>query len=1301
MKDFRIILKTQVNIQYRLHILLTFLVFNFSLLIKSQTFPVSITTQLSPPFSGYLPDYATAGNDKLKLLVLFNDFSKPSYNVKLKIKIDGQGITIQSKPFYFDGPFTLEPGVPTMLEGFDFAGLLNSNNLDFSGITKTQYEQRKVLPEGFYSICVTAYDYTNPNNIIVSNVSCAYAMMILSDPPYLNLPSCGSNLQIVNPQQITFNWTPINQGSPNSNNQTDYVLELFEVRPPNANPNNIVQTLPPIFTETTSLTTFNYGITEPPLINAMQYVWRVRAVDQSGRDLFKNNGYSQICTFTWGSAYTGANLNINLTGVPLSHRQIKCNWDSLNLYQNYKLEFKKVNGTANWFPVNTPNARARISSLEPNTDYNVKVSGELPDNSWGPSSNVITVHTPAAPVYNCGEMPMPFNPQTFVPLTVGTVGMIWEIGQFEVLVTGLDNTASANGMYCGKGRVLMGFAGALNFPVTFTNVVVNKDLEIVAGKVNVRSKGIDAWLNQNNVGFFIPGNESTEYTSGSTNPNINVNQNNGTMNVGGQTMPFNQTYGNTIKDGSGNLIIVAPNGSTVNVGSTNGSPIAANKKYINSGVGTVTYKEHAQQFYGFDPYQFSAWENWYEKVLDVATKSNISVDWKSIQAKKYDVVELQIQLTAANLKADSVFIKSSTGTIFKQQHLAGKNFFYIIGSEEHKSQELFACIKMGDSIVNIGKLNTINYALKEKVLNIVPLNNSATLNAASIQARLNRVYRQALTTWKVNIKPTFTVQTADWDIDHNAHLNCGSGLFTKYSKEMIKLNAALRKQTYYNDQEFFAICTGTQPDSLNNFILGEMPRGRNIGYAFTNANTNDSILSKILVHELGHGAGTLEHTFPALTQGSTRNLMDYVLENKTARWQWDLIQEPNGLAGVFDKDEDGMFNVEDMKKDVYEWLAKIRGCYKQNKTFEIAKDYYLNDYVTNITLNGISYDFIKITGKFVSAIQIVSPKNKIIDGISQHYTAYNNSTQNIPCIDVDGGKLKIEVPPNRIANMKNYLQSTLSSRNILLFVNGYRTTAPSVIENVMSENEIYNGDPFGYWEGIDADFINRIGTKNVFYADGHHSVATSNLLTQNNFLLQMEKSIAAKECWVTVPGCCQNEGCVTLSTVPNTTGFNIRKNHGKLAAVKLLAKLNSGDVPCQKDGSGKIIDTLDIVAHSMGFAYAQGMIEELKGKIQFGRYYIIAPENACTGTVETDGTWNEIWQYGTNEKLEKNYNQDGIAAQCAVNGIEALPNNKTIGGRVYIPTNEPKGFRVSHIIENYKWILIKTPSERGYVKKRN
>ena len=135
--------------------------------------------------------------------------------------------------------------------------------------------------------------------------------------------------------------------------------------------------------------------------------------------------------------------------------------------------------------------------------------------------------------------------------------------------------------------------------------------------------------------------------------------------------------------------------------------------------------------------------------------------------------------------------------------------------------------------------------------------------------------------------------------------------------------------------------------------------------------------------------------------------------------------------------------------------------------------------------------------------------------------------------------------------------------------------------------------------------------------------------------------------------------------------------------------------------SGKIIfnpatDSLDIVCHSMGFAYAQGMISVLKpAHIKLGRYYIIAPENACSGSVN-QGDFEVVWQYGCNNNPggDPKWCQDGIAPQCAVVNLE---NN-----RVYIPIGELKGFKASHSIENYGWIFkINITTDPGYVKKRH
>jgi hypothetical protein len=65
-----------------------------------------------------------------------------------------------------------------------------------------------------------------------------------------------------------------------------------------ANPNQIAVNSKPIYQVSTEFTQLVYGPAEPPLQEGMQYAWRVQAKDKDGRDAFRNNGYSEVCSFT-------------------------------------------------------------------------------------------------------------------------------------------------------------------------------------------------------------------------------------------------------------------------------------------------------------------------------------------------------------------------------------------------------------------------------------------------------------------------------------------------------------------------------------------------------------------------------------------------------------------------------------------------------------------------------------------------------------------------------------------------------------------------------------------------------------------------------------------------------------------------------------------------------------------------------------------------------------------------------------------------------------------------------------------
>jgi hypothetical protein len=1280
----------------------------------AQTYPVHLTTQLVAPFSGYLPDYTNTGEEKLKILILFTDFSKPTYNIKLKISVQGQNINIQSKSFYFAGPFTVQPGVPLEISGSELYGLLNSQNLDFTGLTKTQYEQGKVLPEGFYTFCVTAYDYNNPIPIQVSNASCAQAWMVLSDPPFLNLPVCTSIITPTNPQQLTFAFTQMNMGSPNSAANTEYVFELWEIRPLGAIANNIVQTVPPIFSYTTNVTSINYGITEPPLLLGMQYAWRVTAVDITGRDLFKNQGRSQVCTFTYGNIFDGSNLNLNLHAQGVSQRQIKVWWDSLSVFTGYNLEFRKAGSGGNWYPVATSNSHVRILDLEPQTTYEFHVQGTSEEYTSSFSSNV-NASTLPFPNYQCGEMPAPFNSAQFTPLTIANTTMIWQVGQFEMKIIELQNPVSSIGMYSGLGKITMAYGIKVN--CRFTNVMVNSDQVLVQGKVEALTQGIDAWLNHSGVGTIQDGTSDPEVQVNSplSTDSFKVNTNDGTVSVGGNTYTYTPS-GETFEDSNGNIFIVTADGQVIQAGTqgTGHGAVPEAKNIINTSKGKVVFKANATQLYGLDEYKHTELINYYLTVKNVTDNTHPQVNWKSVMAQKYDVMDLDYQLNSG-LKADSILFITGTGTIYKPQGSGNNRKLYIIGGQHGDVQELFACYKVKkDSFINIAKINIVSYRNEQNKITLVPLGNNISIDKATLQKQLNDIYKQSVATWSVDVAPAITAGDTLWDKDGNGKLNVGSSLFTRYSSETRAINKYIRAQTYYNAGEYYMVVTNKPTDSLSAGLQGEMPRGAHIGYVFTATPS-----ATLIAHEIAHGAFALEHSFDGnatLPKNSSACLMDY--NNGTELYKgkyWDYVHNPTTVIGILEDDEDAAKYEIDMQ--VLNWLDKIRlGC-KKNSTVTIPKG-NTNYSAINLTTSKTTYlagtafypIHVAIYTSPIGSLQ-VNCKNKITVGTITKMDNHGQPTnQTAACLDIDGGLIKIEVPSNLLTNLKSYLEGIVKEKNLLLFVNGYRPTSPDYlifhlgIENPESNHTVTKVDFNDCWKNIDDQFMTRIGTKNVLYADGHHSISTANHETVPKFSLSLASSQLANKLFSISTGGIQipnpayhNESLVYLNTEPNPrAGFIIRKTNGMRAGQDLLNKINDGTIQFDKS-----TDSVDIVAHSMGFAYAQGIIEVLKmANIKRGRYYILSPENGCSGNVNT-GDFEEVWQYGSNlgeTNADPLYLQDGVAPQCGVGG---LPTNN----RVFIPkqVSFTKDFVNCHILDNYGWIFnIKNVAgqNQGYVKPR-
>lgn len=328
-----------------------------------------------------------------------------------------------------------------------------------------------------------------------------------------------------------------------------------------------------------------------------------------------------------------------------------------------------------------------------------------------------------------------------------------------------------------------------------------------------------------------------------------------------------------------------------------------------------------------------------------------------------------------------------------------------------------------------------------------------------------------------------------------------------------------------------------------------------------------------------------------------------------------------------------------------------------------------------------------------------------------HYFVFNY-------LDANGDILKQEAFNHIGVDITDKLKLDDPAKRILLFVNGYRPTSlgssfeknfddirKNGLEFAKTTNLIYSFDRYAYWEKwneMNIRFQKRLNPSETYYADGHHSVSTTNHRSLINFTTLAAKY--PKRCRNPKRHVCKKSekgwsifGLRTeVNTYelhdlePNEDGFAERKMNGYIAGRNLYQIFN--ELPNMSKN-----DTLYIVSHSMGYAYSLGIIEKLKGKINFGGMYIIAPENPTVGDLKVK-EWKEVWQYGNDFEAYR------LAAPCLLDGIapQAKVKGLTPSQRAYSPEADYKkmGFFNSHFIGHYTWIFDLNKDQPGFINQR-
>ncbi|SFH16474.1 hypothetical protein [Pedobacter insulae] len=300
-KDYRSLLRS-------LCLMLILMVFNFNALGQQASPQVSLTVNILPPYSPYYSDYA--GVNASKVLLIVRNLTSSSKKIKLTGQLSGDnGIRITTKSNYIPlQPLILNPNETKQLNGLALRDIFDLSSLNVYGVDKVKLVQSSRLPEGNYSFCIQAVDM-NTNQLISSNapLGCTNITITYPDAPVLVSPTANFSIFSTTPQSVVFNW--LNPGFAPMG--TQYVLQIAEMPLRAADPNQVLNSVSfPLVNRT--LNGFSYVLSpaDPPLLVGKLYAWRVKAVDPSGKVVFKNGGVSQANLFTYAS-------QVNLDSPPI------------------------------------------------------------------------------------------------------------------------------------------------------------------------------------------------------------------------------------------------------------------------------------------------------------------------------------------------------------------------------------------------------------------------------------------------------------------------------------------------------------------------------------------------------------------------------------------------------------------------------------------------------------------------------------------------------------------------------------------------------------------------------------------------------------------------------------------------------------------------------------------------------------------------------------------------------------------------------------------------------------------------
>lgn len=448
--------------------------------VEAANLPVSASLSINPPYSIYLNDY-TESAIKMNLSLFVADLEIENLRVRLRITIEGNGISIHSKPEYMPTPILLNGGSSEFIDGQELLGYLSTQNLNYQGPGRDQFYANSKLPEGIYRFCIEVIEINR--NAVVSNQACATSWVILNDPPIWNLPTQSEIVRATNPQNILFNWTPRHTGSPNAAFSVLYEVTMVEIFPEGRNANDAINSQAPFHQFTTTETQFVMSPSDPTLTPGRSYAVRLKAIDQLGYDLFKNQGFSEVLMFTFGEP---CNAPTDIAVNNISQKSADISWLPSAKNTAFRVDLREVSTTSpypisDWYSLNYNTQKATLYKLESGKKYEYKLYGNCQTLISEPTlSDYFSTNPATNPDFNCnqnlslsilGKIPTKFE--------LPKIGQYLDINGLKIKIADIRQVGTDK--LSGTALLEIPFLKGLSIPIEFSDIRLSDKFEALPG----------------------------------------------------------------------------------------------------------------------------------------------------------------------------------------------------------------------------------------------------------------------------------------------------------------------------------------------------------------------------------------------------------------------------------------------------------------------------------------------------------------------------------------------------------------------------------------------------------------------------------------------------------------------------------------------------------------------------------------------------------------------------------------------------------------------------------------------------